>query len=131
MNKLTAAQAQSDAQQEPSRDPAAAARSDPGAASRMVARVRLLMVISGLTTLIAIAAVVGVIGYRVYRAGDSGRMASVDGIVVLPKGARVIAATVTGDRVAVTLDIAGSVEVRSYDIKTLQAIGRIKFATEP
>ena len=38
-------------------------------ADRMVARVRLLTIISGLTTLIAVAAVVSVIGYRVFRAG--------------------------------------------------------------
>ena len=49
--------------------PAPEARSSDG---RLAARVRLMMVISGLTTLIAIAAVIGVIGYRVYRAGGSG-----------------------------------------------------------
>lgn len=130
MNKLTAVQAQSDGQQGPFHATAAATATD-AATSRLVARVRLLMIISGLTTLIAIAAVVGVIGYRVYRAGDGGRTTTVDGIVVLPKGARVITAVITGDRIAVTLDIAGSIEIRTYDIKTLEEIGRIRFATEP
>ena len=37
----------------------------------MVAKVRWLMVISGATTLVAIAAVIGVIGYRVFKAEGS------------------------------------------------------------
>ena len=89
------------------------------------------MIISGLTTLIAIAAVVGVIGYRVFRAGGSGVAASVDAIVTLPKGARVIASAVADDRIVVTLDIAGLTEIRIFDVKTLRETGRIRFATEP
>ncbi len=61
-------------------------------ASRMVSRVRWLMIISGFTTLVAIAAVIGVIGYRVSRTGGSSA-ATADGIVMLPKGARVIASS--------------------------------------
>ena len=89
------------------------------------------MIISGLTTLIAIAAVVGVIGYRVFRAGGSGVAASADAIVTLPKGARVIASAVADDRIVVTLDIAGLTEIRTFDVKTLRETGRIRFATEP
>ena len=48
-------------------------------AAGMVARVRWLMIISGVTTLLAIAAVVGVIGYRVFRAGGSGAAATAEG----------------------------------------------------
>jgi hypothetical protein len=98
-------------------------------ASRMVARVRALMIISGLTTLIAIAAVVGVIGYRVYRAG--GNTAAAEAIVTLPKGARVIGSAVADDRIVVTLDVGGSTEIRTFDIKTLKETGRLRFATEP
>jgi hypothetical protein len=130
MNKLAAATAQGD------RDEAALgpiAANTPAAdalASRMVARVRLLMIISGLTTLIAIAAVVSVVGYRVFRAGG-GAAAPVDSIIVLPKGARVIGSSVADDRIVVTLDIGGATEIRTFDIKTLKESGRIKFATEP
>jgi len=98
-------------------------------ASRMVARVRLLMIISGVTTLIAIAAVIGVIGYRVYRAG--GAPAAAEAIVTLPKGARVTASAVADDRIVVTLDVGGSTEIRIFDIKSLKETGRIRFATEP
>jgi hypothetical protein len=99
-------------------------------ASRMVARVRTLMIISGLTTLIAIAAVVGVVGYRVYRAGGGGTAAA-EAIVTLPKGARVIASAVADDRIVVTLDVGGSTEIRTFDIKTLKETGRVRFAIEP
>jgi hypothetical protein len=100
------------------------------AAAGLAARVRLMMIISGLTTLIAIAAVVGVIGYRVFRAGGSGA-APTEAIVTLPKAARVIATAVAGDRVVVTLDIGGLTEIRTFDVKTLKETGRIQFATEP
>jgi hypothetical protein len=108
-------------------DPAAAADADPPAA---LAKVRLLMLISALTTAIAIAAVIGVIGYRVYHAGDSGAAAITNGTVFLPKGVRVVSTTIGGGRIVVTLDINGASEVRIYDLKTLQQTGRLQFATE-
>ena len=100
-------------------------------AAGMVGRARWLMIISGLTTLLAIPAVIGVIGYRIYRAGGSGAAATAEGIIVLPKGARVIASAVADDRIVVTLEIAGTTEIRTFDVKTLKETGRIRFATEP
>ncbi len=128
MDKLAAGEAQGEW-------PQAGAVAAPGTeadalASRMVSRVRWLMIISGFTTLVAIAAVIGVVGYRVSRTGGSSA-ATADGIVMLPKGARVIASTVSDDRLAVTLDIAGATEIRTFDLKTLKQTGRIRFATEP
>jgi len=99
---------------------------DPSAA-RVVARVRWLMIVSALTTMVAIAAVIGAIGYRVFRAdGSTG-----DVTALLPKGARVIATAVADDRIAVTIDIAGAVEIRTFDLKSLKPLGRLRFATEP
>ena len=98
------------------------------AAARIVAKVRWLMVISGATTLLAIAAVIGVIGYRVFKAEGS---ASADVTALLPKGARVIATAVAEDRIAVTLDVGGAIEIRTFDAKTLKPTGRLRFATEP
>jgi hypothetical protein len=128
MDKLAADKAQSEW-------PEAGAVADPAPetgnmASRMVARVRWLMIISGLTTLVAIAAVIGVIGDRISRTGG-GAAAIADGIIMVPKGARVIASSVSDDRLAVTLDIAGATEIRTFDLKTLKQTGRIRFATEP
>lgn len=98
------------------------------AAARIVAKVRWLMLIAGATTLLAIAAVIGVIGYRVFRAEGS---AAADVTALLPKGARVISAAVAEDRIAVTLDVGGAIEIRTFDAKTLKPTGRLRFATEP
>ena len=107
------------ADDEPPLDPAAA---------RIVAKVRWLMLISGATTLVAIAAVVGVIGYRVFKAEGS---APAEVTALLPKGARVIATAIAEDRIAVTIDVGGAIEIRTFDAKTLKPAGRLKFATEP
>jgi hypothetical protein len=128
MDKIVADKAQSEWSE--AGTVAAAATEADAMASSMVARVRWLMIISGLTTLVAIAAVIGVISYRISRTGG-GSAATADGIVVLPKGARVIASSVTDDRLAVTLDIGGAIEIRTFDLKTLKQTGRIRFATEP
>jgi len=88
------------------------------------------MLISAVTTAIAIAAVLGVIGYRVYHAGESGAGSVTNGTVFLPKGAHVVSTTIGGGRIVVTLDIDGQSEVRIFDLKTLQQTGRLQFATE-
>ena len=96
---------------------------------RIVARVRWLMLISGFATVLGITVVIGVIGYRVFRSEGSAGPAEVT--AMLPKGAKIIATAVTEDRVAVTVDIGGTIEVRTFDVKTLRPVGRLRFATEP
>jgi len=96
---------------------------------RIVAKVRWLMLLSGLATVLGIAVVVGVIGFRVYRSGGNAAPAEVT--ATLPKGAKVIATGVADDRLAVTIDVGGAVEVRTFDLKTLRPTGRLRFATEP
>jgi hypothetical protein len=92
-------------------------------------RVRRLMLIAGLTTALAVAAVLVAIGYRLYRA--EGSAAASDTTATLPKGARIVSTAVAGDRLVVTLDIAGSVEIRTFDARTLKPAGRLSFASEP
>jgi len=110
-------------------DPSTAPQLDP-AAARMIARVRWLMLISGVTTMVAISAVIGVIGYRVFNAEGSAS-APVDVTAQLPKGARILATAVAEDRIAVTVDVAGAIEIRTFDLRTLKPAGRLRFATEP
>jgi hypothetical protein len=98
-------------------------------AARMVARVRRLMLISGLTTMLAVFAVIAVIGYRVFK--TEGSAVPVDVSALLPKGARVLATAVAQDRIAVTIETAGGIEVRTFDVKTLQPAGRLRLTTEP
>jgi hypothetical protein len=98
----------------------------------VAARARWLMLMSAVTTAIAIAAVLGVIGYRLYyAAGGNGAGTITNGTVFLPKGARVISTTIGDGRIVVTLDIAGMSEVRIYDLKTMQQTGDLRFATAP
>jgi hypothetical protein len=95
----------------------------------LVARVRRLMLIAGLTTALGMAAVVTAIGYRLFR-GVGSTVAS-DVTAVLPKGARIVATTVAGDRLVVTLDVGGTTEILTYDAHTLKPAGRLKFVSEP
>ena len=87
------------------------------------------MLISALTTVLAVGAVLAVIGYRVFKA--EGSAAVTDVTATLPKGARVISTAATGDRITVTIQIADSLEIRTFDAKTLQPAGRLRFAIEP
>ena len=96
--------------------------------ARFIARMRWLMVISGVATMLGIAVVIGVIGYRVFRSEGS---APADVTALLPKGAKIVGTAVAGDRIAIVIDAGGSVEVRTFDLKTLQPAGRLKFAAEP
>src|SRR5262249_38316908 len=76
------------------------------AAAKIVARVRWLMLISGVTTFVGVAAILGVIGYRMFRA--EGSAAPADVTALLPKGARIVSTTVGEDRIAVTLEVGGA-----------------------
>jgi hypothetical protein len=96
---------------------------------RIVARVRWLMLISGVATVLGIAVVLGVIGYRVFRSDGSAAQAEVT--AMLPKGARIVSTAVSEDRIAVTIETAGALEVRTFDLRTLKPAGRLRFATEP
>jgi hypothetical protein len=101
------------------------------AAAKVVARLRWLMLISGVTTMVAIAAVLGVIGYRVFKNEGSATVAGADVTALLPKGARIVSTAVAEDRIAVTIDVGGATEIRTFDIKSLKPTGRLRFAAEP
>ena len=88
-----------------------------------------MMLIASATTFVAVAAVLGVIGYRIFKAEGSAPAAEVTAL--LPKGARVIAIAAADDRIVVTIDIAGAIEARTFDARTLRQTGRLRFATEP
>jgi hypothetical protein len=95
----------------------------------LFARVRRLMLIAGLTTALAVAAVLVAIGYRLFR--TEGSAVAADTTATLPKGARIVSTAVAGDRLVVTLDRGGAVEIRTFDARTLKPTGRLSFASEP
>jgi hypothetical protein len=92
-------------------------------------RVRRMMLIAGLTTALAVAAVLIAIGYRLFRA--EGSAVATDITSMLPKGARIVATGIAGDRLVVTLDIAGTTEIRTFDAHTLRPAGQLRFVSEP
>jgi hypothetical protein len=96
----------------------------------LFARVRRMMLIAGLTSALAVAVVLTAVGYRLYR-GDGSPAAVTDITASLPKGARIVSTGVAGDRLVVTLDIAGVTEIRTFDAKTLKPAGQLKFVSEP
>ena len=95
----------------------------------LLARVRRMMLIAALTTALAVAAVLIAIGYRLFR--TEGSPAVTDITLMLPKGARIVATAVAGDRLVVTLDAGGVTEIRTFDAHTLRPVGRLKFVSEP
>jgi hypothetical protein len=97
-------------------------------AAQLVARARVMMIISVLTIALAIAAVVAVIGYRVFTAGVG---TASQGAITLPKGARVVSMTASAGRIAILLDVNGAAELRTFDIKTLKQTGGLQFTAGP
>jgi hypothetical protein len=101
------------------------------AAAQVVARARIIMLISALTTALAIAAVVAAIGYRMFGNGVGGSVAATDEVIPLPKGARLLSTSASAGRLAVLIEIDGVNELRTFDIKTLRETGRLRFSREP
>ncbi len=95
--------------------------------ARLVARARVMMIVAGLTTALAIAAVVVVIGYRMMALGAT----TTDSVVTLPKGAHVVSTSASAGRLAVLFEIDGVSELRTFDIKTLKQTGQLRFSVEP
>ncbi|MGC2778246.1 MAG: hypothetical protein WA418_21680 [Bradyrhizobium sp.] len=99
------------------------------AQAHFMSRVRLLMAVSGFATFLGIAVVLGVIGYRVFR--SEGRSVAADVTALIPKGAKIVQTAVAGDRLVVTIETGGAIEIRTFDVQTLRPAGRLKFAAEP
>ena len=97
----------------------------------LMARVRRMMLIAGLTSALAVAVVLIAVGYRLYRGEGSPAAAATDIIATLPKGARIVSTAVAGERLVLTLDIAGVTEIRTFDAKTLKPAGKLRFVNEP
>ena len=119
-------------------EPAPAPDSD---AARVIAKVRKLMLVSMAVTVVAVGSVFGFIGYRIMKAdGTTAKTADklpeasaipADMTLAIPRGARVIQSAVTAERLVITLEIDGKIEVRTFDVKTLQPAGRINFSAAP
>ena len=100
----------------------------PEQTAALVARVRKMMLIAALTTALGMSAILIVIGYRIYR--GEGNATAADFTELLPKGARIVSTSVAGDRIVVTVEAGGVLELRTFDARTLKPAGRLKFANE-
>lgn len=96
------------------------------------------MLISSLTTVVAIAAVVTVIGYRLVKNDGiiaprttASESSSGDMTLTLPRGSRIIQTAVAENRLVVTLMAGGVTEIRLFDLKTLKPVGRLTFVGAP
>ena len=95
----------------------------------LMARVRKMMLIAGVTTAVAIGAVLVAIGYRLFTMEGSASATEIT--ARLPKGAKIYATAVAGDRLVLMLDVGGQTEIRTFDAHTLKPAGSLKFTTEP
>ena len=93
----------------------------------LILRVRRMMLIAGATTVLAIAALLVAIGYRLFTAEGSRGINDVT--AMLPRGARISATAVAGDQLVLTLDVGGTMEIRTFDAKTLKPTGRLNSPT--
>lgn len=118
--------------------PAEAADAD---ASAVIGKVRRLMLVSMAVTIIAVGSVFGFIGYRIFK-GEGSVEKRADKLpappaipnevtLAIPRGAKVVQSAVANDRLVMTLDIDGRIEVRTFDVKTLQPTGRLDFSATP
>jgi hypothetical protein len=108
---------------------------------RLVRRVRKLMLVSMAITVIGVGSVFGVIGWRIFKnEGTTAKTADklppasaipTDMTLALPRGARVVQSAVANDRLLITIEIDGKLEVRTFDVKTLQPAGRLNFTATP
>jgi hypothetical protein len=99
---------------------------------KVIARIRRLMSIALATTFIAIAVVLGLVGYKVYRTGDTAPVAGMPAAEAsLPPGAKVLSSAIGDRRLVLTVEIGGTVELRSFDLETLKPLGRLRLESKP
>jgi hypothetical protein len=101
------------------------------ASEQVIAKARRLMLIATTTTLIALAIVLGVIGYRVSRQEGSAPPAAPDVSAAVPAGAKVVSTAIGDGRLAITIETAGGTEVRVFNVRTMQPLGRIQLTPKP
>ena len=98
--------------------------------TRIVLRVRRIMLGSLLIMAVGFLAVFGVIAYRLYAGAERPR-APIEETLNLARGAKVLSTTVAGNRLLVTVENAGVVQVLIYDLETLQPKGRFVINQTP
>ncbi len=105
--------------------------------AQFMAKVRRLMLIASATTVLAVGAVIAVIGYRVFHWQGSAPAQVAPGpprpeaAAMLPPGAKVLSSAVGEGRVVLTVEVAGGIELRSFDLNTLKPLAVVRLAPNP
>lgn len=96
---------------------------------RVLRKFRRFSSISMLVMMLGLASVFGVIAYRMLR----GKTPPTPGEITatLPKDARILTTAISDGLVVLTLEVNGTVEIRTFHVDTLAPAGRLRFAVEP
>ncbi|MEW6257061.1 MAG: hypothetical protein AB1592_13995 [Pseudomonadota bacterium] len=95
---------------------------------RILRKVRRFSSVSILVMVLGVASILGVIAYRML---SSKSISPGDVTATLPKGSRILSTAVSDGLIVLTIEVGGSVEVRTYHLTTLAPAGRMRFAAEP
>jgi uncharacterized protein DUF6476 len=96
---------------------------------RLIARVKKLMAIPLLIMVAGFLTVFGVIAYRLYFKTPSSPNPTIERVLMLPHGARVVSTTVNDGKLVVTVETGATTEVLLFDLPSMQASGRFIIKT--
>jgi hypothetical protein len=102
-------------------------------AEQVIARARRLMLTVMGATFLALAVVLAIIGYRLYHSGDSANPAMIATPVAatLSTGAKVLSSAVGDGHIVLTVEVGGAIELRTFDLKSLKPLGRLRLSPQP
>ena len=95
-------------------------------AAQVIAKARRLMLGVMGATFLAVAVVVGIIGYRLFRSGGSATTPTAPVAAILPAGAKILFTAVGDGHIVLTVQVNGATELRTFDLKTLKPLGRLR-----
>jgi hypothetical protein len=99
-------------------------------AAAAIGKVRRMMIIIMTATFVAIALVLVVIGYRLFHVEESAPSFA-DVTEALPAGAKVLSTAISNEHIVVTIEVAGTIELRTFDPDTLKPLGRMRLEPKP
>jgi uncharacterized protein DUF6476 len=98
---------------------------------RVMRKLRGMMIGSSLVMIVGFLAVFGVIAYRLSSGTDRSRVPAPEASLQLPAGARIVATVAGEGRLLVTIEVAGAIEVRIFDLNTLEPRGKLRISPQP
>jgi hypothetical protein len=97
--------------------------------ARLIARVKKLMAIPLLIMVAGFLTVFGVIAYRLYFKTPVSAKPTIERVLILQRGSKVVSTTVNDGKLVVTVETGGTTEVLLFDLPSMQASGRFIIKT--